>query len=66
MHNLDDKHLTRLGFEAGTSEFRATTGLNKRFMSERRPFDIRSMLFFNSSANLYVNTLPKFQLKHAS
>ena len=28
MHNADDKHPTRPGFECSTSEFRATTGPN--------------------------------------
>ena len=29
MHNLDDKHQTRLGFGPTTSEFRATTEQNE-------------------------------------
>ena len=29
MHNLDDTHPTRLGFETSTSEFRATTEPNE-------------------------------------
>ena len=29
MHNSDDKHPTRPGFEPNTSEFRATTGPNE-------------------------------------
>ena len=29
MHNFDDTHLTRPGFESSTSEFRATTGPNE-------------------------------------
>ena len=46
MHNLDDKHPTRSGFEPSTSEFRATTGPNEpslRWLSSRLQ-DIDPML----------------------
>ena len=40
MHNLDDKHSTRPGFEPSTAEFRATNGSKKLKSDRQSPYNV--------------------------